>query len=528
MADAPVALGALLKEADLAHVYAHVEAHEASALASLLAANRVAFLSRLKEWGVSSLADRQRLANALARAAREGRVRTVRPVSYLVPALWSQTDDTISVRMRVPGGTPSHAISFKLDANSLEVSVSGERTVLHGRLAGLVKTADSTWELARAGQDEPAPFESAASRELHDDAVVVTLAKSRPVEWRSLFAGGDGASARREKTAEPTPASAVRAAAPAVGGASPLAFKQRTLRLGAAKERHEARHEQARADAAGAGGADLGTLSAREHWQDAAARYLWRDSAPELRRTGPGEPPWFAWTESAASLVLRAPTRRGLAESALRLSARPTSVDLEIDGAPTPWCGALVGRVDPCACTARIVRNSSASHPDDDGDGDVLELVLAKAGARLWRAPFAEMISEIDAIERRRVRLGREAFRPAGGGEWRCAQTHEWWEVHVPIRWGVAHADEWRVAVTPRAFSVHVAGLDEAPFLAGETVGPLIPDQCMWAMHAPAEGCAGEVGGDGDAATGEIEIRLRKDTSRSTAHWKDLLRNWYV
>ena len=61
-----LALGSFLKEEDLVHLHDVLESHGGLAeLASMLSANRVLFLARLKEWGVSRLVERQRVANGL-------------------------------------------------------------------------------------------------------------------------------------------------------------------------------------------------------------------------------------------------------------------------------------------------------------------------------------------------------------------------------------------------------------------------------------------------------------------------------
>lgn len=65
-------LPATLFESGLIHLYAALFHLDASDLAQRHEANRTAFLSYLKdEIGIKSLADRQHLANALARAQRK-------------------------------------------------------------------------------------------------------------------------------------------------------------------------------------------------------------------------------------------------------------------------------------------------------------------------------------------------------------------------------------------------------------------------------------------------------------------------
>ena len=66
-------LDALLAEAGVGALAAGITL---DALATEMAGGRPALLAYLKESGVSSLADRQKLANALAKAKREGRIAT--------------------------------------------------------------------------------------------------------------------------------------------------------------------------------------------------------------------------------------------------------------------------------------------------------------------------------------------------------------------------------------------------------------------------------------------------------------------
>ena len=148
-AEAP--LGAFLKEQDLAHLYTILEPHGLEIMTSLLGANRPVFLARIKEWGVVKLGDRQKLANELGKLIKEGRAPTsaaAQPIPHLVPCVWTQTNEVVTVRLRVPGGLDSRKISFNLDMNSMEVLVNGEKTSLAGRLIALVKAAESTWEVS--------------------------------------------------------------------------------------------------------------------------------------------------------------------------------------------------------------------------------------------------------------------------------------------------------------------------------------------------------------------------------------------
>lgn len=69
-----LALRRLLHELGLAHLQQMLRDEAFADVAAQAAASRTAFLATLKAKGVDKLADRQKLVNGVARAAREGRV----------------------------------------------------------------------------------------------------------------------------------------------------------------------------------------------------------------------------------------------------------------------------------------------------------------------------------------------------------------------------------------------------------------------------------------------------------------------
>ena len=152
----------LLEQEQLAHLSDVLcQATTLADAQALLAANRVAFLAKLKEYGVTKVGERQKLANAISRAEKVGRIGRAVPVPHMRPCTWTQAADFVTLKLMIPAGTSSGQVNFDLDVNSLTIRVGGEATSVSGRLAGLVKPADSTWELERAPPTELEPFEPA-------------------------------------------------------------------------------------------------------------------------------------------------------------------------------------------------------------------------------------------------------------------------------------------------------------------------------------------------------------------------------
>jgi len=548
-----LALGAFLKEEDLTHLFETLEPHGTlGVLGATLTANRVLFLSRLKEWGVVRLVERQKLANSLSKAVKAGRVGAAPPTPHLAPCSWTQTDDSLVIKLAVPSGTHSAEIGVAFEVNSLDISVKGEPSSLCGRLHGLVKPADCLWELERAPNPDPAMF---AEREdqRDTDTVLVTLAKAKVGhEWLGLFAGGVGMSAKREKA---PPKTAPPKAAPKAASQNPgLGFVQRKLRFdrpGSAQGGGGGGSGSAAAPAV-ASAASVRSQPARDHWDAERARFLWREGCAELsgeaesppavdgHAAGSGGGPLFWWRETAEAVVLFARTRRGLAPSSLTLDARETSIDLELEGVATPWCGSLCGRASPPGCSATVVSAASARAPSsssasllDDAPWAVLRLTITKDNggphARYWRAPFHDLLPLVDAETKRAALPGRGELLDTPDGGWQHAQTGRGFDVQMQFSSetiaGPADADALlRVAVTLSSVSVHVAGRPETPLLAGETHGRLVVGECSWKLtRSKFKGKKGE-------ALWQLELSLVKDaaTAGVGGYWPELFKVEYV
>jgi len=515
-AEPPLALGAFLQAEGLSHLYEKLEEHTLSSLAPLLTANRVEFLGWLKDLGVSKLGDRQRLANGLTKAIKEGRVDVVKPIPHLIPSTWTQNHETLTIKMLVRGGTPTAQIAVRFDVNSLAVTVNNEKTSVIGRLFATIKPIDSTWEMERAPPPELTLYESEASRELADDTVVIVLVKARPAEWTSLFHAGSGISRKEAAPEPPKPKAKPRPSEPV---SSPMEFRPRKLRLGAEKDAYDARRAQRKADAEDPIADSGPSLPAKDYWQPELARFVWRKHLDELHGVpdGPsGVEPFFRWSETEKKVVLRASTRRGLPQSAVDLSVRPAALELLVDGAATPWTGSLCGRVEPAACHATVL-------PQPGEDHDLLELTLAKADARLWRAPFKDLLPQVAEQDRRRQLPLREVVMFNGYSH---SQHGDCWELIFPIKWKVITSgqiaiDDFRVAVTPDAINVHISGQEERPLLAGELWGTIIPESCKWRMEPPKRK---------GSEQGELMVLLKKDTVNAGAFgsWRDLIKTAYV
>ena len=441
---------ALLEEESLGHYTTLCQATTLADAQSLLTANRVAFLARLKALGVSKVGERQRLANAIGRAQRAGRIGAVAPVPHMRPCTWSQTEETMTVRLTLTAGTASALVGFALDVNSLVVRVGDEHTSASGRLAGLVKPDDSTWELERT------PPPATAGDLMAADLMVISLAKATPGAWARLFHGG--ASLARPLDEPPTPSRATAptpplpapslAAPPPPGAAeaepaaaparAPCAFVPRKLQLGGAAAPRAP-------SAPSAPSSSTAAVEACEHWQAEGALLLWRRGASEVttRPEGPEpEGPLFWWAEDATAVRVTARTRKGLRaadEAELVLGER--SAALSVDGRPSPWRGALCGRIDVAA--------SGLTVQAAEGEiWDLLTLTLVKTEPRLWLAPWRELQRQQAEVEARRRRLlpARHELLASGAG-WECSQTHEAWTVLLPVRDGLVAAADLRVAV---------------------------------------------------------------------------------
>ena len=129
---------------------------------ALLFANRPFFLERLKAVGITRPPDRQKLANALSKASKAGAFPPPNPLPHLHPCIFTETAETLTIRLTAAAGVKSHQVQFSVDVNSVSVTVLGERTALCGHLSGIVKPKDCSWEIERTKPPEYDPLLTAA------------------------------------------------------------------------------------------------------------------------------------------------------------------------------------------------------------------------------------------------------------------------------------------------------------------------------------------------------------------------------
>lgn len=498
-----------------------------SEMQSLLASNRPKFLTKLKELGIVRLGERQKLANALTKAEKDGRLTASRPIRQLIPPCYRENEDgtTITVRLQLPPAVRSTQITFTCDVNSLKVSILGEHSACCGTLCGIIKPADSTWEIERAQCADYDPLLSASEQpEASPDALVVTLHKAKPGGWQTLFKDAvasrvhvptaqEKARAERERLAECNRQSKADerkrnlelGVTPAPGfGFTPHKFDPSGTR--AARRQARRAHEYATDSSA--------SVPAADHWQPARAMLIWRDGCDKLdgQPDGPsGEPPLFTWSETAKEIVLRAATRKEARSTDAKLEITKASAHVSVGGVPTFWSGGLTGRVTPASCRCEVLLAPGEAY-------STLQLTLAKADCRLWRAPFPELLGPIDKCESNQ-RLPRRDELQYGG--WELLQKSETWEVKLPLK-DLPHArlerDHLRLAVAPDSFSFHIAGQEDAPILAAETVAGIDPKACSWRL--------GKKRHDGTQALVDVELTLGKSPGSYWGH--ELIKIWLV
>ena len=544
-------------------------------LLSRLRVNRPLFLEYVRELGLSKLNDRQKLANALAKADRTGQLPVpTLALPHLKPCTFEEDDAAVTVRLSVPSATSTNQLKITLDAASLKVDYCGGPTAAHGKLGGQIVTADAFWEVERAARPEYDPLlEAHEQPPPPDDTLVISLPKrSGSARWRNLFtdavahravppAAEEDETARTEKAAraewEKVTDLRKKEMLYGVWPLTPMPPKPEAIRRLEEKERvaRERRMDRRREAESRAHGTEM-THTAKEHWQPAKAVYVWRDGLASVRGVpdGPdGCPPLFSWSEDREVMVVRARTAAGRSADELKLEIGTNFVDCFVGGRPTPWCGVLCGKVDPTKCTLTVIEGDAVMRAEEAADAageakgtaaagsedemsaagrsvagvcDTLVLTLHKAAAsQLWRAPWPELLPPLDKRDAKLVQQGqvpRRDWLTAGvGGGYDEMQTSEAWTVLFPIRAGnpnFSH-DQLRVGVTADSVNLHIAGQEESPLLGGETYGRILPASCTWRV-LPAEQVDGLL-------VEKIELRLVKEVAGG-GMWRALFKGQYT
>lgn len=562
------ALLPLLQAHSLQHLFPVLQDITLDDLQTRLASNRPMLLTYLKELGVIKLGERQALANALAKSEKVGQLPAARTIPHLQPPVFEEDDSSIIIHIKVPPQTAANQLKVSIDVNSLHVELQGQPTAASGKLYAVVKPHDCLWELVSArahlaclrtaapptrphttrGARSPAraraPFvllQERSARPEYDpmsdalsqpapeaDTLVVTLVKAQPARWVTLFTN---TTARRyvPPPAPPPPESEdakMRKRALEVKKRDALhgiGFVPRKLDLGRESKREARTERRARERAADEAATSTPSASAKEHWPSHAAVLLWREGLQRVDGA-PDHPeesgPLYTWSESQRTVVVSASTRRGLPQAELTFKPKATSVECRVGGVPTPWCGHLVGKILPAECTFEVVRN-----PDPSALTDTLQLTLVKADRnRLWRAPWPELVSQIDVRERRSlVPKPRRDVLMVGGYD--QVQRDGILELVVPFKVleGASYLshDDLRVAVTPDGINVHVAGQEDAPMLSGQLHGTIDVAKSTWRVRNPPSKKKAPV------PTQEILIELVKHDGGSKL-WRDLFKVAYL
>ena len=475
-------------------------------IAPVLLANRPIALQILKTQGVQKLGQRQKICNALAKAIKNSSAK-IKPTPHLTPCLWSQDDATIGIKLTIPKGTPSAKIAFLAHVNSLQLTLDGEETSLVGTLHGVIKAADSTWEIQRAPEEVPSMFNTEISA---DDLIVVTLQKAHPGEWVGLFASGHGTTAKKEVVTKENVRTRAHKSAPEVSksvGSGHVGFVPRKLKL-------KSRKSGKRPSMDNHPTPEVPSEPAKDHWDPYSAQFLWRDGCKNLygEPDGPTEHvdgPFYSWTETAKDIVLHARTQKGLKMDDVKMITERDSMELYVLDAPTPWCGKFSGIADPDSCGIRVVTEGGF-------EWDTLECKIVKAFPLRWRAPFEHLLQSIDERDYRRDLPPRQAIVPADGG-WEYAQRPASWSVVMPLSWEPPVSldlDDILVAVTRTSLNVHIAGRPNQPLLGGEMHGVLRPEKSSFSICLSGS----------EKIRGELRIKLCKDDS---SDWPDLFKVMY-
>ena len=535
-------LDSLLEASELGYLAADLaDKTSVSDLQSRLLANRPLFLDHIRLLGVTKLGERQKLANAIGKYEKSGQLPLpTRRFPHLEPPIYDEEDgQTMTVRLKVPAGTAPNQLTLNIEFNTMRAEYCGGVTAAHGTLCGSVKPPDCTWQIERAPQPDYDPLVDASEQaELPDDTMVISLQKEEGGSWKSLFTD----SVARRYVAPPKPPTERELAQEKrakeiqhekdlvkrdmLYGRLPPDYKPKKMDLSGTKD-HWRAHKVKKRDQFGRGGggddgfaeSDAPTLSAKEHWQSASATILWREGAASFSGA-PDHPeecgPLYKWVETRSEIIVSAQTERGLPASELSLKANRSSVECYVRGRATPWCGFLVGHVEPSKCRLEVVPSK-----DPNAISDTLQLTLHKAEAnRLWRAPWPELITNIELREKRAARLHDKPTRSMlqVGGGWDELQKDGEWELVVPFKHGLDH-DDLRVGVTtnPSALNVYIAGREEEPLLGGQLTGLLDPDRCSWRVRAAKA--------KGTMKIDEIVINLAKAKGNS---WRGFFKKHYV
>ncbi|KAL3913800.1 MAG: hypothetical protein SGPRY_007851 [Prymnesium sp.] len=418
---APPSLPALLEQEGLAHLAPALQAARVSELQALLASNRPALLSELKRMGVTRLGDRQRLANALGRLERLGHLPTASPVLQLIPPTYeeSEASSTISIRLQIPAGMARHEVSFSCETSRLDVRLAGSPTSCCGTLWAPVKHAESTWEIQRQRVRSDSFVSSDCTAPA--DELLVVLHKVAAGGWLSLFKDALASRSQVPSIRDDCAKGAVSEGQQPINTAlsAGLGFKQRSLNLSGRKgaQREARRLEHAVA-------ASVGTILAKEQWQPSCAHLVWRGGCELVEGGFHGEEqPLFTWRETANDLLLSASTRKGLSSDDVSLEVKERWAEVKVCGITTLWSGHLVGCVDPLRCEAKV--REVAGQPFQS-----LQLTLAKADNRFWRAPFPQLLESVEVLEKRQRLPRREEIELEG---WSMVQTATGWKAKVQV-----------------------------------------------------------------------------------------------
>jgi hypothetical protein len=183
-------LAALCESCGLDHHILALEGNLTLAdLQSRLLANRPLLLEHLRGLGMEKLAERQRLANAVGKAEKAGQLPPPEPkYPHLVPSIYEQDKETMTVRLKVASGTSSNQLKVRIDFHQLSVQYCTGPTAVNGKLHGAVKPSECTWQIEREPPPEYDPLVSASEQPvMPDDTLVITLQKDIPEPWSCLF-----------------------------------------------------------------------------------------------------------------------------------------------------------------------------------------------------------------------------------------------------------------------------------------------------------------------------------------------------